>query len=117
MDSGARIVVNETFTGTAVDKTITPGNAYELIEVAFLLSASATTSESATIKIDDADSNEFDQITAAEGNFLTNDMDTSQLFRFDKRLELGSSIKIAYTNTDALTIVVRTLYQLNNTVS
>lgn len=118
METGYRARYRDTYAG-AVSAPINPGGPFQLIDVKFLCAASPGTSESATIKSVNADSDEFDEITAVEGNFTLTGMDKSQIYRFDKRFPDGTTLQVDYANTAAHcgTITLEVTYQLDDSVS
>jgi hypothetical protein len=114
MEAGSRKQYREVFTGpAAVDVDFEPGSAFQLIDVVLLLSAGATTSENATIKVVNSDS---DEITLASTD-LSDSPDTWHCWRFDSRQASDRNISIDYTNTDSLDITVLVQYQSDDSVS
>lgn len=110
MESGLRRQYRK-LTDAAVDIDLVPGASFRLIDVTFVLETAATTSESATIQVENEDGDVMDQISADDGDLSTYTDETTIIFRFDKNFMAGDTIKIDYANTaahcDDIVVLVR----------
>jgi hypothetical protein len=117
MEAGNRTRNRTLSTAVAVAQVTTPGGAFQLVDVTMQWNTAPTTSQKITIKSTNADG---DVITEADAdpsvagilNATTKDI----VFRFDKRFPNGTTITVAYTNTDGRTIKTNTVYQLDQSV-
>lgn len=112
METGNRTRVREVDTGTAIEETVDPGGPFQLIDITVIFNTAPTSSEDIVITSVNSDSDvveehRFDPSTSAL---------TSHVFRFDKRFPDGTTLAVAYTNTDARTIQTNTVYQLDDSV-
>ena len=110
-ESLMRTQYRETFADAAVDIDLAPGVTFELIEVVFILETAASTSESATIRVVNSDGDVMDQIDASDGDLSTYTDETTIVFRFDKEMMAGDTLRVDYANTadhcDDITVVIR----------
>ena len=112
METGNRVRVREVDTGTAIEETVDPGGPFQLIDITVIFNIAPTTSENIVITsvnshADTVVEHTFDPSTSAL---------TSHVFRFDKRFPDGTTLAIAYTNTDGRTIQTNTVYQRDDSV-
>jgi hypothetical protein len=112
MEAGNRKRIKNTFTGAVVDVDIDPGGPFQLIEVQFLFDAAPTTSEDITVKTIDAGDDPFTEhkIDPSLSAELTHTI------RFDKRISDNIKVAVDYANTDANTIKVVVVYQMDQNV-
>ena len=109
MEVGTRVEARRAPAVGAVDETVDPGDAFQLIDVTFIFDAAPTTSENITIVRVTGDSDE-----ATEESYDPSlSTDLTHVFRFDKRFQEDVTIDIDYLNTDGNTITVLTQYQLD----
>jgi hypothetical protein len=112
MEAGNRKRIKNTFTGTAVDVDIDPGGPFQLIEVQFLFDAAPTTSEDITVKTIDAGDDPFTE-HKLDPSLST---ELTHTIRFDKRISDNIKVAVDYANTDANTIKVVIVYQMDQNV-
>jgi hypothetical protein len=112
METGTRTRVRQVFTATAVDEEVDPGGPFQLIDITMIWNTAAAASEDITITSINGDT---DEVTEHPYDPSLSSR-TSHVFRFDKRFPDGTTIAIDYTNTDARTITVNTVYQTDPSI-
>lgn len=111
MEAGNRPRVREVFDGTAVDLDVAPSSPFQLVDVTLSWDSAATTPEAITITSINEDGDEIE-----EDSHVPAALAVSVVRRFDKRFPRGTSLNIAYANTDENEITVNAVYQIDQSV-
>jgi len=96
----------------AVSQTITPGQDARLYSVTVSVSTAPTTSESLTITVNYPEGGEYSTLMLSTD--LSTDSTTDILYQPDAPFYIlkGSSLTIAYANTDANTVAMQTVMEV-----
>ena len=111
MEAGNRPRVREIFDGTPADLTVEPKSPFQLIDVTIIWDVAPTTPEEVIITSINSDGDEVE-----ENAYIPATASTTTIRRFDKRFDAGSSINVAYPNTDENAITVNLRYQIDQSV-